>query len=234
MHDTLALILKISVIIPANNEEQSIAKVIAEIPTFVDQIIVCDNNSTDNTAFIAKKAGALVVHQPKRGYGNACLKGLEIIDNQIIKPDVVVFLDGDYSDYPHQMCLLIEKINAGYDFVIGSRALGIREKGSMTMPQIFGNWFATLLMKILYNARYTDLGPFRAIKYQSLLDMAMKDTNYGWTIEMQLKALHLKLKYAEVPVDYKNRIGTSKISGTIKGVIGAGYKIITLIFKYRK
>jgi glycosyltransferase involved in cell wall biosynthesis len=222
------------VIIPAYNEEHSIAKVIAEIPAHVQEIIVANNNSSDETALNAKKAGAIVVDQPLRGYGNACLKAMEYIENQEKKPEVIVFLDGDYSDYPAQMTLLLDKINEGYDFVIGSRALGKSEKGSMTFPQRFGNRLATTMMSIFYKAQFTDLGPFRAIKYSALLGLKMEDTNYGWTIEMQLKAVHQKLKYIEVAVDYKNRIGVSKVSGTVRGVIGAGYKIITLIFKYRK
>lgn len=222
------------VIIPAYNEEQSIAKVIAEIPAYVQEIIVANNNSSDETAQNAKNAGATVVDQPLRGYGNACLKAMEYIANQEKKPEVIVFLDGDYSDYPAQMSLLLDKINEGYDFVIGSRALGKSEKGSMTFPQRFGNRLATSLMRWFYKAQFTDLGPFRAIKYSALLGLKMEDTNYGWTIEMQLKAVHQQLKYTEVAVDYKNRIGVSKVSGTLRGVIGAGYKIITLIFKYRK
>lgn len=227
--------LKVSVIIPAFNEDQSIAKVIEDIPSsIVQEIIVADNNSTDNTSKFAKEAGATVVFEPKSGYGQACLKGMEYIASLDEKPDVIVFLDGDYSDYPSQMSRHLEKINEGYDLVIGSRALGKSEKGSMTAPQRFGNGLATSLMKWFYGAKFTDLGPFRAIRYQSLLALNMADKNYGWTVEMQLKAVHSQLKYTEVPVDYKNRIGTSKVSGTLKGVIGAGFKIILLIFKYRK
>lgn len=227
--------LKISVIIPAYNEEQSIAKVITDIPKeLVREVIVADNNSTDRTSERAKNAGATVVFQPNPGYGNACLKAMEYIASKTEKPDLIVFLDGDYSDYPQQMTRLVEKINEGYDFVIGSRQLGKSEKGSMTPPQIFGNWLATRLMKLFYNANFTDLGPFRAIRYNALLSLEMADKNYGWTIEMQLKSVHKGLKYTEVPMDYKNRIGTSKVSGTIKGVIGASFKIFTAIFKYRK
>jgi glycosyltransferase involved in cell wall biosynthesis len=224
----------IKVIIPAYNEEKSIDKVIAEIPYFVSEIVVANNNSSDNTAQIAKEAGATVIFAQEKGYGNACLKAFEYIDNQEIKPDILVFLDADYSDYPSQMTALIEKIQDGFDLVIGSRALGKKEKGSMTAPQIFGNWLATRLMKWFYGSTFTDLGPFRAIRYQSFVALKMCDKNYGWTVEMQLKSIHQKLKYTEVAVDYKNRIGVSKISGTLRGVIGAGYKIITLIFKYRK
>ena len=227
--------LKTSVIIPAFNEAESIVKVIEDIPKdLVYEVIVADNNSTDATSLNAKNAGATVVFQPKPGYGNACLKAMEYVANQSEKPDVIVFLDGDYSDYPQQMTALLDKIAVGYDMVIGSRQLGKSEKGSMTPPQIFGNWLATRLMRLFYGANFTDLGPFRAIKYDSLLSLQMADKNYGWTIEMQLKAVHKGFSYTEVPMDYKNRIGTSKVSGTLKGVIGASFKIFTAIFKYRK
>lgn len=225
----------VKVIIPAFNEEESIAKVIKTIPQeLVTEIIVANNNSSDNTSEEATKAGATVVTQKLPGYGNACLKGMEYIANTTEKPDAIVFIDGDFSDYPEQMVDLIDKINEGYDLVIGSRALGKKEKGSMTPPQIFGNWLSTFLIKIFYGFSYTDLGPFRAITYKALLDLDMQDKNYGWTVEMQLKAVHKKMRIIEIPVDYKKRIGTSKISGTIKGVIFAGIKIITTIFKYRK
>lgn len=226
--------MKVKVIIPAFNEEESIGYVIKDIPPLVNEIVVCDNNSTDSTKTVALNAGATVVFQPKSGYGNACLKGMEYIQEQKETPDVIVFLDGDYSDYPEQMTNLIAQMEKGFDLVIGSRTLGEKEKGSMTFPQIFGNWLATSMMKIFYGAKYTDLGPFRAIKYSVLQEINMEDKNYGWTIEMQMKILRRGYSYTEVPVDYKNRIGTSKVSGTLKGVIGAGYKIITSIFKYRR
>lgn len=224
----------VKVIIPAFNEEKSISHVINDIPDLVAEVVVCDNNSTDETAEIAVNAGASVVFEPKAGYGRACLKAMDYIRDQKEQPDVVVFLDGDYSDYPEQMTNLLTEIENGYDLVIGSRALGKRENGSMTAPQVFGNWLATGLMKLFYGARYTDLGPFRAIKYSVLKEIEMEDETYGWTIEMQMKVLRKGYSYTEVAVDYKNRIGQSKISGTLKGVIGAGTKIITSIFKYRK
>lgn len=225
----------VKVIIPAYNEEESIAKVIKAIPQkLVKEVIVVNNNSSDNTSEEATKAGAIVVDQTLPGYGNACLKGMEHVSNVIEKPEVVVFLDGDFSDYPEQMVNLLDKINEGYDLVIGSRALGNKEKGSMTPPQVFGNWLSTFLIKLFYGYSYTDLGPFRAITYKALLELDMQDKNYGWTVEMQLKAVHKNMRITEVPVDYKKRIGTSKISGTVKGVIFAGIKIITTIFKYRK
>jgi len=223
----------IKVIIPAFNEEASIGKVISEIPDLVSEIIVVSNNSSDQTETVAKMAGATVLREPQKGYGYACLKGLEYIASQEINPDIVVFLDGDYSDYPQDLHKIIAPIiNNNMDFVIGSRVKRWREKGSMTFPQIFGNWLATSLMKLFFNANFTDLGPFRAIKYKKLLALQMQDKTYGWTVEMQLKALKQKLTYIEVPVHYKNRIGTSKVSGTVKGAIFAGVKILGWIFKY--
>jgi glycosyltransferase involved in cell wall biosynthesis len=224
----------IVVIIPAFNEENSVGKVIADIPKdIVNEVIVVNNNSNDLTSLNAFNAGATVVDEPNQGYGNACLKGLAYLKELKNKPDIVIFLDADYSDYPEEIALLIAPIlNQDYDMVIGSRALGNRESGSMMPQQIFGNWLATTLLNFFYKVNYTDLGPFRAIKYDKLLEIDMVDRNYGWTVEMQLKAAKLKFKTMEVPVKYRVRIGHSKVSGTIKGTIGAGYKIITTIFKY--
>ncbi|MEO6833058.1 MAG: glycosyltransferase family 2 protein [Chitinophagaceae bacterium] len=225
---------KIVVIIPAFNEENAVAKVIADIPkSLVSAIIVANNNSSDNTRRQALTAGATVVDEPTQGYGNACLKGIEFVKEQGLNPDIIVFLDADYSDYPEEISKLIAPIlEDEMDMVIGSRALGNRAKRSMQPQQIFGNWLATRLMKLLYNARYSDLGPFRAIRWNALLALDMKDKTYGWTVEMQLKAAKQKMKIAEVPVSYRARIGHSKISGTVKGTVMAGYKIITTIFKY--
>lgn len=223
----------IDVIIPAYNEEKSIPKVIAEIPNIVRHIVVANNNSTDRTGEVAKSAGAVVVFEPQKGYGKACLTAMDWIKNQEIQPDIVVFLDGDYSDYPEEMLGLTQPILEGNaEMVIGSRALGQRESGSMTLPQVFGNWLATTMMKYIQGARFSDLGPFRAIEWEKLLDLNMVDENFGWTIEMQIKAHKAGLRYTEVPVNYRKRIGVSKVSGTVKGVIGAGYKIIFTIFKY--
>ncbi|MEX1003435.1 MAG: glycosyltransferase family 2 protein [Crocinitomicaceae bacterium] len=224
---------KIVVIIPAMNEEGSIAKVVHGIPkNLVSEILVCNNGSTDSTKEVAEKAGATVLDEPRPGYGWACLKGMEYVAGMNEKPDIIVFLDGDYSDYPGQMTAVVAPIiQDDIDMVIGSRALGKREKGSMTIPQRFGNWLACRLMRLFYSTRFTDLGPFRAIKYERLLELEMRDKTYGWTVEMQIKAAKRKLKSVEVPVDYKNRIGKSKVSGTVKGTIMAGYKIIGLIFK---
>ena len=225
---------KIIVIIPAYNEENSIAKVVGDIPAgWVDEVIVVNSNSNDATDINAKNAGATVLHEKRPGYGFACLKGIDYSKQLIPAPDIVVFLDADYSDHPEEMPLLVQPImTEGIDMVIGSRALGRREKGSMTVQQVFGNWLATKLLKRIYGVRYTDLGPFRAIRYDKLLEINMQDTTYGWTVEMQLKAAKLKMKTKEVPVNYRKRIGFSKISGTVKGTVLAGYKIITTIFKY--
>lgn len=223
----------IDVIIPAYNEEKSIPKVIAEIPNFVRYIVVANNNSTDRTQQAAEALGAKVVFEAQKGYGKACLTAMDWIKNQKIQPDIVVFLDGDYSDYPEEMKDLVHPIlNGKADMVIGSRALGQRESGSMTLPQVFGNWLATTMMKYMQGAKFSDLGPFRAIVWKKLLDLNMVDQNFGWTIEMQIKAHKAGLRYTEVPVNYRKRIGVSKVSGTVKGVIGAGYKIIFTIFKY--
>lgn len=223
----------IKVIIPAYNEEDSIANVIREIPKNVTEVIVVSNNSTDQTEANAQAAGATVLKEAKKGYGYACLKGMEYIANSDEKPNVLVFLDGDYSDYPEELTKVVAPIiNDDIDFVIGARVKSLREDGSMTPQQVFGNWLATFLMKLFFGAKFTDLGPFRAIKYDKLLNMNMEDKTYGWTVEMQLKALKQKLSYVEVPVRYKKRIGVSKVSGTVKGTIFAGVKILGWIFKY--
>ena len=223
----------IKVIIPAYNEADSIALVLKEIPSIVDEIIVVDNNSSDSTGEVAKKAGATVLSQPLMGYGNACLKGMAYVASLSEKPDIIVFLDGDYSDYPEELTKIVAPIiEQNIDFVVGARVKHLREKGSMTPQQHFGNWLATFLMRLLFGGKFTDLGPFRAIKYDQLIALKMEDKTYGWTIEMQLKAIKQNLMYIEVPVKYKKRIGVSKVSGTIKGTIFAGVKILGWIFKY--
>ena len=223
----------IKVIIPAYNEADSIAHVINDIPEIVDEIIVVSNNSTDATEANAKNAGATVLTETNKGYGYACLKGMDYISKQENKPDIIVFLDGDYSDYPEELTeLILPIIKDGIDLVIGSRVKKFREEDSMTPQQIFGNWLATTLMSLFFNSTFTDLGHFRAIKYHKLQALKMQDKTYGWTVEMQLKALRQKLKYVEIPVHYKKRIGVSKVSGTLKGTIMAGYKILGWIFKY--
>ncbi|WP_435313766.1 glycosyltransferase family 2 protein [Cellulophaga fucicola] len=224
---------KINVIIPAYNEADSIGKVIKELPSSVSEIIVVNNNSTDDTVVNAEKAGATVLTEIRKGYGYACLKGMDYIAKKSNKPDIIVFIDGDYSDYPEELTKIVEPIlKNNLDFVVGARTRKLREKGSMTPQQVFGNKLATVLMKIFFRANFTDLGPFRAIKYNTLLALDMQDKTYGWTVEMQLKILKKKLKYIEVPVRYKKRIGVSKVSGTVKGTIFAGVKILGWIFKY--
>ena len=225
---------KIIVIIPAFNEEQSIKNVVDDIPKhIVHEVIVVNNNSTDSTEKVARNAGATVLFEPNMGYGYACLKGMNYIAQKNINPDIIVFLDGDYSDYPEQIIEVIQPIlENDMDLVIGSRNNSQRAKNSMTPQQVFGNWLATFLMKLLFKANFTDLGPFRAIKYKSLLALNMTDKTYGWTVEMQLKAVKNNFKYTEVPVKYRERIGVSKVSGTIKGSIFAGIKILSWIFKY--
>jgi glycosyltransferase involved in cell wall biosynthesis len=224
----------IDVLIPAFNEEESIGKVISDIPKFVRNIVVVNNNSTDNTPLVAAEAGAMVLEERQMGYGKACLTGISYLASLESPPDILVFLDGDYSDYPEQMREVIKPIlEEDFDMVIGSRAKGNRESGSMTIPQVFGNWLSTTLMKWIYKVEYSDLGPFRAIKWEKLKALGMVDLNYGWTIEMQIRAAKQGLKTTEVPVDYRRRIGVSKVSGTVKGVFGAGYKILWTIWKYR-
>jgi glycosyltransferase involved in cell wall biosynthesis len=223
----------IDFIIPAYNEELSIAKVVRDIPKDIARhIIVCNNGSNDDTKANALNAGAIVVDEPIAGYGQACLKGLEYIDSLDVKSDIVVFLDGDYSDYPeHAIELVNPIIHDDHDLVIGSRVKGDLQSGSMTIPQVFGNWLATTLIKVIYNYDFSDLGPFRAIRYSALQRIDMQDTDYGWTVEMQVKAAKLGMKCSEIPVNYRKRIGKSKVSGTIKGTFLAGHKILWTIFK---
>jgi len=224
----------VDVIIPAYNEQNSIGSVIEAIPKhLVRDIIVVDNNSIDETYINARNAGAVVVKETGQGYGYACLRGIEKAKENDERADVIVFLDADFSDHPEEISLLLNKIWNGADLVIGNRVKSKRSKGSMTPQQVFGNWLACWLMKVLYGYRYRDLGPFRAIKLDKLIELNMEDKTYGWTVEMQLKALKQHLVIAQVDVSYRKRIGKSKISGTIKGTILAGYKIISTIFKYK-
>lgn len=223
----------IYVIIPVYNEEASIANVIGDIPEIVSEIIVINNNSTDKTASVAENNGATVLSEKNKGYGNACLTGLGYISEKQQRPDIIVFLDGDYSDYPEELTKIISPIiEDNIDFVLGARTAKLRQKGAMTIPQIFGNWLATSLMRLFFGSKFTDLGPFRAIKYAKLLELHMEDKTYGWTVEMQLKVIEKKYSYVEVPVNYRKRIGVSKVSGTAKGVIFAGVKILGWIIKY--
>jgi glycosyltransferase involved in cell wall biosynthesis len=220
---------RVVVIIPAYNEEESLPHVLSDIPNFVDEIIVANNGSTDNTSAVAKKSGATVLTENERGYGAACLKAIDYIKDQ--NYDVVVFLDGDYSDYPEEMNRVVDPIiKNNYDLVIGSRTIGKRVKGSMLPQAIFGNWLASFLIRLFWKYKFTDLGPFRAIRYSSLIKLNMQDRNFGWTVEMQIKAAKQKIKTIEVPMSYRKRIGQSKVTGTIKGTVKASLKILYLIF----
>lgn len=223
---------RISVIIPAYNEAGAIGAVVRDVPAeWVDEVVVVNNGSTDETEARAREAGATVLHEPRRGYGYACLKGIEYLKMHQT-PGIVVFLDGDYADRPAEIPNLVSPIiGQGTDLVIGSRTLGKRAKGSITPQQIFGNWLATTLIQWMYGVRFTDLGPFRAIRWQQLMALDMQDKTYGWTVEMQVKAAKQGLVCTEVPVSYHKRIGVSKVSGTLRGVVLAGYKIIWTIFK---
>ena len=220
--------MKVSVIIPAHNEEEAISYVLNDIDqSIINEVIVVDNGSTDKTGEIATKLGAIVLKEERMGYGWACLGGMAAMDN----PDIVVFLDGDYSDYPDMIENLIEPIvQDKADFVIGSRTMGDAQKGSLTMTQRYGNWLAARLLGLLFNVKYTDLGPFRAIRRDVLEKMKMNDKKYGWTIEMQIKAAFMKVRTIEIPVPYRKRIyGKSKVSGTVKGVVLASIYILYYI-----
>ena len=221
---------RISVIIPAFNEEKSIGLVLDALPQeLLHEVIVVDNNSTDNTARSAIEKGARVVEEKRRGYGSACLKGISELDN----PHIVVFLDGDFSDYPEEIIKLVAPIESGeMDFVLGSRMI-LPESRLALLPQSrYGNQLAVFLMRLFFRHQYTDLGPFRAIRYGALQSIAMQDTNFGWTVEMQIKAIKKGLRILEIPVKYRERVGVSKITGTFSGTIKAGTKIISTIFKY--
>ena len=221
----------IAVVIPALDEEQAIGKVLREIPEGASQVVVVDNGSRDRTAEVARGLGAEVVAEPRRGYGQACLTGIAQLD----RPDIVVFLDGDYSDYPEEMSTLVAPLLTGEaDMVIGSRTLGQREKGALLPQARFGNWLSTLLIRLLFGVSFTDLGPFRALRFDALQRLAMQDRDFGWTVEMQVKAARLGLRAVEVPVRYRRRIGTSKITGTLSGTLRAGHKILWTIFRYAR
>jgi glycosyltransferase involved in cell wall biosynthesis len=222
---------RIGLVIPAFNEEQSISRVVAEIPLCVDDIVVVDNGSTDATADRAKHSGATVLYEPRRGYGFACLKGIDYLQER--HADFIVFLDGDFSDYPEELPNLLVPIEKDRcDLVIGSRMLGKREPGSMLPQALFGNWLASTLIRLFWGQRFTDLGPFRAIRTGALTRLKMSDPTYGWTVEMQIKAAKLGMKCSEVPVRYRKRIGQSKVTGTFMGTINASAKILLTIFKY--
>lgn len=224
------------VVIPALNEEKSIGLVLRDLPA-VAGVIVVDNGCTDETASVATQAGAIVVPEPQRGYGAACLRGLaklrELAGDGHATVRVVAFVDADYSDHSNLLPILVDPIAAGTaDFVLGSRLLGEREPGAMPPQSVFGNKLACFLMRRCFGVRYTDLGPFRAIDYGRLCELEMRDENFGWTIEMQIKAARAGLRFLEIPVPYRTRVGASKISGTVSGTIKAGYKILFTIAKY--
>lgn len=225
---------EVAVIIPALNEEQAIGKVLAAIPMhLISEIIVVDNNSSDSTAQIAREFGATVLSEQKQGYGYACLKGIDYLKSRLPKTDIVVFLDADYSDHPEEMGKLVKPIIDGdYDLVIGTRLTGKQEKGAMPIHQILGNRVAIMLVRLLYKAHYTDLGPFRAIKFHKLLELDMKDKTFGWTMEMQVKAAKQKLRCCEVPVSYRTRIGVSKITGNPAGALKATWAILITMLRY--
>ena len=224
----------VDVVIPALNEEASVALVLADIPSdTVREIVVVDNGSSDRTARVAREAGATVVAEPRRGYGRACLAGLAEIRAREATPDVVVFLDADRSDNPEELPSVIAPILEGRaDLVIGSRVLGRHERGALLPQARVGNFLAAVLIRLLYGVRVTDLGPFRAVRWDALERMAMADTSFGWTAEMQVKARRRGLRVQEVPVDYRPRLGTSKISGTVSGTFRAGAKILGTIARY--
>lgn len=231
-----SIVPSVVVVIPAWNEESSIGKVIDDLPrAWYRQVIVADNNSTDDTAAVAQRHGATVVPAPQQGYGSACLAALAHL--QALPPEdqpqVVAFIDGDYSDHPEQLPLLVEPILDGrFDFVLGSRTIKRQPAGALLPQAIFGNWLACFLMRLLFGQKYTDLGPFRAISWKALQALEMRDPNFGWTVEMQIKAARRGLRIKEVAIDYRPRIGVSKITGTVSGTIRAGYKILWTIFRY--
>ncbi len=224
----------IDVVIPAFNEQESIVHILKDMPMdWVREVVVVNNNSTDDTVKRASGNGATVLDEPRQGYGYACLRGIDYLKNKTDQPDIIVFMDADYSDHPEELPFVVQPIiERNMDMVIGSRALGTRENKSMMPQQLFGNWLATRLIRLFYGVKFTDLGPFRALKFNKLLELNMQDTTYGWTVEMQVKAVKRKYEFYEVAVSYRERIGVSKITGTIKGTILAGYKILFTILKY--
>jgi glycosyltransferase involved in cell wall biosynthesis len=222
--------VRVSVIIPTRNEASAISRVLADLPAnLVTEVLVVDSNSTDGTPEIAAKMGARVVHEPHRGYGRACLKGLAIAD----APDVVVFLDGDYSDRPAELPLLLAPIAEGRaDITLGSRLGKQRIVGALPWHAVFGNWLAASLIKLLYGVRISDLGPFRAARADVLRELALEEATYGWAVEMILKGALKGFRIVEVPVSYYPRIGKSKISGTVRGTLGAAWFILSRIVRY--
>ena len=223
----------VDLIIPALNEEKAIAKVLDDLPPIFRHVILCDNGSTDRTAQVALQRGATVLYQPRRGYGMACLTGIDYVQKTHPLPDAVAFVDADYSDYPEELELLVRHLfDKKFDLVLGSRTQYPGARAAMGLHQLWGNYLAVSIIEILYGVRYTDLGPMRVIRWKALQQLQMRDTNYGWTVEMQVKAARQGLRIAELPVHYRPRIGQSKVSGTLTGSLRAGYKILSTIFKY--
>jgi glycosyltransferase involved in cell wall biosynthesis len=223
--------LNVDVVIPALDEEQALPSVLAALPHGVRRVVVADNGSTDRTAEVARAAGAVVVSEPRRGYGAACLAALDRLATD--PPDVVVFVDGDYSDYPEELPVLVEPIAKGdADLVVGSRTRGEGARRALTPQQRVGNAIACASLRVLYGARYTDLGPFRAIRWATLRELGMRDRDYGWTVEMQIRAARAGVRHLEVPVSYRPRIGASKVSGTVRGTLGASRKILWLLMRH--
>ncbi|MBI3795740.1 MAG: glycosyltransferase family 2 protein [Deltaproteobacteria bacterium] len=226
---------RIAVLIPALNEEASLPYVLTDLPKdVVQEVVVIDNGSSDRTAEMARAQGATVLNEPRRGYGSACLAGIAYLKAR--EPDVVVFLDADYSDYPDELPAVVQPIIAEeYDFVLGSRTKGQAEPGALLFQARFGNALATSLIRWLYGFPYSDLGPFRAIRFPALLNLGMIDRTYGWNVEMQIKAVRQGLRIAEVPVRYRKRAGgESKVSGTLRGTLLAGYKILWTVLRYAR
>ena len=224
--------MKTIVIIPAFNEARAIGQVIEDIPdAWVDEVVVVNNASTDATERNARAAGATVVREPEAGYGAACLRGIGYAATR--NPDIIVFLDGDYSDHPDELPRLVQPILQGNsDFVVGSRIRGDAEPGALLPQARIGNRLACTLMRYIWNVEYTDLGPFRAIRYDALQHLQMQDRTFGWTIEMQIKAAEANLRICEVPVSYRRRVGVSKITGTLQGTLRASAKILWTIARY--
>jgi glycosyltransferase involved in cell wall biosynthesis len=223
--------VKAAVIIPVFNERDSLPLVVADLPRDrLAMIVVVDNGSTDGTPSVARGLSVKLVREERRGYGSACLAGIAALE--AAPPDVVVFLDGDYSDHPEELPRLLDAIAAGADLVIGSRMLGSREPGALLPQARFGNALACSLIRLLFGHRYTDLGPFRAIRWEALRRLEMEDRDFGWTVEMQVKAVTDGLRIVEVPVSYRRRVGVSKITGTLSGTLRAGSKILRTIARY--
>ena len=221
---------RIGVVIPALNEREAIGLVIRDIPSFVDEVVVVDNGSTDGTPDAAAAAGATVLHEPTRGYGWACTKGIRHLAQS--GTDIIVFLDGDYSDYPEELPAIVQPLLDGtHDFVLGSRVMGDREQGALLPQALFGNQLAGFLIRLFWGYSFTDLGPFRALRATTLDAMKLREMRYGWTVEMQIKAAKMKLRCIEVPARYRNRIGQSKVTGTFSGTVKASYRILFVIFR---